>query len=59
MELELLQEIIVNNPRYVVLQTDSAGNVVHGLPNILDFVLDKFVKEASIGRFDIYVNNIS
>jgi 4-amino-4-deoxy-L-arabinose transferase-like glycosyltransferase len=57
-EVELLQQIINNNPRYIVLETDAAGNFVHGLPNILDFVLSKFNKETSFGRFDIYVNDM-
>jgi 4-amino-4-deoxy-L-arabinose transferase-like glycosyltransferase len=52
-ELELLQQIMLDNPKYVVIQM-KGYDAVWGLPHIYEYIVSHFKKEVSIGSYDIY-----
>jgi hypothetical protein len=59
-QLDLLQQIIKNNPKYVVMQTQTDGTIVYsGLQSIYGYLVSNFKEVKSIGNFDIYINDSS
>jgi 4-amino-4-deoxy-L-arabinose transferase-like glycosyltransferase len=52
-ELELLQQIMLGNPKYVVVQM-KGNETVWGLPHIYEYIVSHFEKEESIGSYEIY-----